>query len=47
MGFDRKAVGGVATVMRGLRDSALPREELERELFKRALALLGGQEAGS
>ncbi|OHD26117.1 MAG: Holliday junction DNA helicase RuvA [Spirochaetes bacterium GWB1_66_5] len=47
MGFDRKAVrGAVATVMRGLRDSALPREELERELFKRALALLGGQEAG-
>ena len=48
MGFDRKAVrGAVATVMRGMRDSALPREELERELFKRALALLGGQEGGS
>jgi Holliday junction DNA helicase RuvA len=48
MGFDRKAVrGAVATVLRGLRDSALPREELEREAFKRALAVLGGQEAGS
>jgi Holliday junction DNA helicase RuvA len=48
MGFDRKAVrGAVATVMRGLRNSAMPREDLERELFKRALALLGGQEAGT
>ena len=46
MGFDRKAVrGAVATVLRGLKDNALSREELERELFKRALALLGGQEA--
>jgi Holliday junction DNA helicase RuvA len=46
MGFDRKAVrGALATVLRGLKDSALSREELERELFKRALALLGGQEA--
>jgi len=45
MGFDRKAVRtAVATVLRDNRDSALPREELERELFKQALALLGGRE---
>jgi Holliday junction DNA helicase RuvA len=48
MGFERRAVrAAVATVLRGMHDSALPREELERELFKRALALLGGQEGGS
>ena len=46
MGFDRKAARrAVDTVLRGLRDNALPREELEREAFKRALAFLGGQEA--
>ena len=47
MGFDRKAVrAAVTTVLRDHRDSALPREELERELFKQALALLGGREGG-
>jgi Holliday junction DNA helicase RuvA len=48
MGFDRKAVrAAVAAVLRDHRDSSLPREELERELFKQALALLGGREGVS
>jgi len=45
MGFDRKAArAAVAAALRGTRDSGLPHEELERELLKRAIALLGGQE---
>jgi Holliday junction DNA helicase RuvA len=45
MGFERRAARtAVAAAMRALRDSALPREELERELFRRSIALLSSQE---
>ena len=48
MGFERKAARtAVAAAVRAFRDSALERVELERELFKRPIALLGGQEGGS
>jgi Holliday junction DNA helicase RuvA len=47
MGFERRAARtAVGAAMRALRDSALPREELERELFRRAIALLSSQEGG-
>jgi Holliday junction DNA helicase RuvA len=48
MGFDRRAARtAVAGAMRALRDSPLPREELERELFRRAIALLSSQDSGA
>jgi Holliday junction DNA helicase RuvA len=47
MGFERRAARiAVAAAMRALRDSTLPREELERELFRKAIALLSSQETG-
>lgn len=45
MGFDRRsAKNAVSSVVRALKDSELEREDLERELFKTALAQLSGQE---
>ncbi len=45
MGFDRRsAAAAVTSAVRALRDRDLDREELERELFKTALAQLSGQE---
>jgi Holliday junction DNA helicase RuvA len=43
MGFDRRsAKNAVSTAARGLRERELNNEELERELFKRALSQLSG-----
>jgi Holliday junction DNA helicase RuvA len=45
MGFERKSVrSAVASAQRALQGSGLSREELERELFKRAIGLLGSRE---
>lgn len=48
MGFDRRAArNAVAASMKAFRDSGLAHEELERELFKRSIALLGSQDTGA
>lgn len=45
MGFDRRSAStAVTSALRALPDRDLDREELERELFKTALAQLSGQE---
>jgi Holliday junction DNA helicase RuvA len=45
MGFDRRSAStAVTSALRALPDRDLDREELERELFKAALAQLSGQE---
>ncbi len=45
MGFDRKTAKGAASAaLRSLTGAALQGEELERELFKRAVAIAGGAE---
>lgn len=47
MGFERKSArSAVAGALRILREKELPREELERELLKTALAQLSGQSSG-
>ena len=47
MGFERKSArGAVAGALRILRERELPREELERELLKTALAQLSGRSSG-
>jgi len=44
MGFDRKtAKAAVAAALKDLGDRALKGEELERELFRRAVAIAGGE----
>ncbi len=48
MGFDRKtAKTAVSAAAKALAAQKLPPEELERELFKRAVAIAGGEGAGS
>lgn len=45
MGFDRReARTAVAAAVKACKDASLPKEELERELFKRAVSLLSGRE---
>jgi Holliday junction DNA helicase RuvA len=47
MGFERKSArSAVAGALRILRERELPREELERELLKTALAQLSGRSSG-
>jgi len=48
MGFDRRrARQAVVESLKDLDDQTLPPAELERELFRRALSRIGGQENGS
>ena len=48
MGFDRKiAKAAAAAAMKGLAGKGITGEELERELFKRAVAFAGGERAGT
>jgi holliday junction DNA helicase RuvA len=47
MGFDRKiARSAVVTAVKSIGGKDLKGEELERELFRRAVAIAGGEEAG-
>ena len=47
MGFDRKlAKSAVTTAVKSIAGRELKGEELERELFRRAVAIAGGEEAG-
>ncbi len=46
MGFDRRrARGAVTAAVRGLGEAGLSREEMEREAFRRSLALVSSQES--
>ncbi len=48
MGFDRRtARAAVLTALKALSAASLKGEELERELFKRSLAIAGGEGAGT
>lgn len=48
MGFDRRtAKAAVASALKGVADKNLKGEELERELFKRAVSIAGGEGAGA